>query len=127
MDRKERDIIFTDQCQALMNAIDSRFHRARHRLCHWHINENAPKHFCKLNGNSEFKQMWYCLMKRCDTVDEFEDLWNEMISTYNLGDKKWFSNMYQLRKRWSTAFTNSLFSAGMHATSRSEATNRVII
>ncbi|KAH6838048.1 hypothetical protein C2S53_019171 [Perilla frutescens var. hirtella] len=45
MQEKEPAIIFFDQCQTLMNAIDCCFHSVSHRLCQWHVNQNAPVHF----------------------------------------------------------------------------------
>ncbi|KAH6756898.1 hypothetical protein C2S53_006700 [Perilla frutescens var. hirtella] len=50
MNGKEPQVIFTDPCQAMMNAIDTVFVKAAHRLCQWHINQNAPSHFGSLNG-----------------------------------------------------------------------------
>ncbi|XP_057771005.1 protein FAR1-RELATED SEQUENCE 5-like [Salvia miltiorrhiza] len=126
MHSKQPDIIFTDQCQSLMDAIDSVFPRASHRLCQWHINQNAPSHFGKLNGNSLFKKAWFHYMNGCDTEDEFELTWMCMIDEYGLAQNRWFNTMYGLKKRWSSVFTNQQFCTGLHVTSRSEVTNKVI-
>ncbi|XP_057770848.1 protein FAR1-RELATED SEQUENCE 5-like [Salvia miltiorrhiza] len=126
MHSKQPDIIFTDQCQSLMNAIDFVFPSASHRLCQWHINQNAPSHFGKLNGNSFFKKAWFHCMNGCDTEDEFEVTWMCMIDEYRLEENRWFNTMYGLKKSWSSVFTNQRFCAGLHATSRSEVTNKVI-
>ncbi|KAH6794924.1 hypothetical protein C2S52_005401 [Perilla frutescens var. hirtella] len=123
---KEPEVIFSDQCQALMNGVDYTFKTAAHRLCQWHINQNAPTHFGSLNGNVEFKKLWNRCMNGCETEDEFEEVWQQLIETYELVNNRWFSNMYNLRSRWSSVFTNDRFSAGMHATSRSEVTNRIL-
>ncbi|XP_057808489.1 protein FAR1-RELATED SEQUENCE 5-like [Salvia miltiorrhiza] len=126
MHSKQSDIIFTDQCQSLMNAIDFVFPSASHRLCQWHINQNAPSHFGKLNGNTLFKNAWFHCMNGCDTEDEFEVAWMCMIDEYGLGENRWFNTMYGLKRRWSSVFTNQRFCAGLHATSCSEVTNKVI-
>lgn len=55
MSWKQPDVVFSDQCRVLMNAIDSKFPDATHRLCQWHINNNATKHLGSLNRNKEFK------------------------------------------------------------------------
>ncbi|XP_057802906.1 protein FAR1-RELATED SEQUENCE 5-like [Salvia miltiorrhiza] len=126
MNGKEPTVIFTDQCQAMMKAIDATFKSARHRLCQWHINQNAPSHFGSLNGNVDFKRLWYKCMNRVDTEMEFEETWNEMIETYDLQNHSWFSGIYRLRRRWAAVFSRGIFTAGLLATSRSESTNRVI-
>ncbi|XP_057779660.1 protein FAR1-RELATED SEQUENCE 5-like [Salvia miltiorrhiza] len=126
MSCKEPEVIFTDQCQSLMNAVDIVFTTSSHRLCQWHINQNAPSHFGKLNGSSIFKKAWFHCMNGCDTAGEFEDAWKSMIDQYALGDHRWFNTMYGLKTRWSSAFTNHRFCAGLHATSRSEVTNKVL-
>ncbi|XP_057769371.1 protein FAR1-RELATED SEQUENCE 5-like [Salvia miltiorrhiza] len=62
MHGKEPGLIYTDQALALMKAIDETFTSAKHRLCQWHISQNAPGHFGNLNGNKEFKELWYKCM-----------------------------------------------------------------
>ncbi|XP_057785251.1 protein FAR1-RELATED SEQUENCE 5-like [Salvia miltiorrhiza] len=126
MNWKEPGIIFSDQCQALMNGIDFSFQTSCHRLCQWHINQNAPSHFGSLNGNATFKKTWYYCMNGCETEGEFDSTWQTMITDYELSENRWFGNMYNLRKRWASVYTNDKFTAGLHATSRSEVTNKVL-
>ncbi|XP_075477484.1 protein FAR1-RELATED SEQUENCE 5-like [Primulina tabacum] len=123
MNGKQPQTIFSDQCQAMMNAIGTVFSRSHHRLCQWHINQNTPSHFGSLNGDPSFKKLWYKCMNYCDSVDEFEATWKYMIETYHLDGHRWFNGMYKLRDKWVTAFSDAKFSAGLLATSRSEATN----
>ncbi|XP_057774837.1 protein FAR1-RELATED SEQUENCE 5-like [Salvia miltiorrhiza] len=126
MYRKEPTIIFSDQDKALMNALDNTFCGASHRLCQWHINKNAGKQFGKLNYDKDFKHLWFCCMNGCENAEEFDATWNSMMEEFNLSQNRWFKTMYNLRKRWSSAFTVEKFSGGLHATSRSEVTNKVI-
>ncbi|XP_073049423.1 protein FAR1-RELATED SEQUENCE 5-like [Primulina eburnea] len=126
MNGKQPQTIFSDQCQAMMNAIETIFPHSHHRLCQWHIDQNAPSHFGSLNGDPTFKQLLYKCMTYCESEDEFEATWKYMIVTYNLEDHRWLSGMYKLREKWATAFSNGRFSAGLLATSRSEATNMTL-
>ncbi|XP_075475210.1 protein FAR1-RELATED SEQUENCE 5-like [Primulina tabacum] len=119
MNGRQPQTIVSDQCQAMMNAIETIFPLSHHRLCQWHINQNAPSHFGSLNGDSAFKGLWYKCMNHCDSEDEFESTWKYMIETYDLDGHKWLNDKYKLKKRWSTAFMNGRFSAGLLATSRS--------
>ncbi|XP_057789228.1 protein FAR1-RELATED SEQUENCE 5-like [Salvia miltiorrhiza] len=123
---KEPSTIFSDQDHALMNGLDLTFREASHRLCQWHINKNAAKQFGHLNHDKHFKSLWYQCMSGCETAEEFESTWISMIVEHNLSEHRWFTTMYNLRKRWSSAFTRDKFSGGLHATSRSEVTNKVI-
>ncbi|CAA0814739.1 Protein FAR1-RELATED SEQUENCE 5 [Striga hermonthica] len=126
MNGKQPQIIFSDQCQAMMNAIENVFPNSHHRLCQWHINQNAPSHFGDLNGNSSFKDLWYKCMSHCESEEEFENTWKFMVDSYHLHDRKWFNGMYKLRRKWATTFNNELFSAGLLATSRSQNANKVL-
>lgn len=44
MRKKQPCTIFIDQCQAMANAIEKLFLKTQHRLCLWHIGQNATKH-----------------------------------------------------------------------------------
>lgn len=46
--------IFTDQDQAMSNAIEQMLPNTRHRLCLWHIGKNAPSLLGELNTDTEF-------------------------------------------------------------------------
>ncbi|PIN11369.1 hypothetical protein CDL12_16027 [Handroanthus impetiginosus] len=96
------------------------------KLCQWHINQNAPSHLGNLNCDSRFKQLWNKCMTYCDSEEEFEETWKHMIHEYDLSHHKWLNGMYKLRYKWATAFSNTRFSAGLLAKSRSEGTNSVL-
>lgn len=126
MNGRQPKVVFSDQCLALMNAIDSTFTSSKHRLCQWHISKNAPSHFGKLNGDKAFLKMWNKCMNNVETKFEFDELWSQMVHGLQLCDNKWFCKMYSLRHRWASVFTNGIFTAGLLATSRSEVTNKVL-
>ncbi|KAG8387801.1 hypothetical protein BUALT_Bualt02G0058900 [Buddleja alternifolia] len=71
---KEPETVFTDQCQAMMNVVETVFPCAHHRLCQWHINQNAPSYFGSLNGDTRFKQLWHQCMTYCESEEEFESV-----------------------------------------------------
>ncbi|XP_073137615.1 protein FAR1-RELATED SEQUENCE 5-like [Henckelia pumila] len=79
-----------------------------------------------LNGDSNFKRLWHKYMSHCESEEDFEVTWRCLIDEYNLSGHKWLNKMYTLRYRWSIAFSNHRFSAGLLATSRSEVTNVVL-
>ncbi|KAI3474577.1 hypothetical protein Pfo_029579 [Paulownia fortunei] len=113
MSGKQPEIIFTDQCQAMMNVVETVFLCAHHRLCN-------------LNGDSNFKNLWHKCMSHCESEEKFEVTWKKMIVEYNFNGHKWLNGMYRLRHKWATAFSNRKFSVGLLATSRSECTNSIL-
>jgi hypothetical protein len=104
--------IFTDQDQAMSNAIEKVFPDTHiHRLCLWHIAKNAPSHLGELNSNSEFKYLFNKCQQYCDSQIEFQETWDKMMQKFNLGNHRWFNMMYKIRHKWSTAFTKDSFTA----------------
>ncbi|XP_057770674.1 protein FAR1-RELATED SEQUENCE 5-like [Salvia miltiorrhiza] len=89
MYHKEPSIVFSDQDMAVMNAVDSTFRHASHRLCQWHINKNAVKHFGKLNKDPCFKNQWFRYMNGCESEHEFDMTWSRMIDEHDLSENRW--------------------------------------
>ncbi|XP_028092442.1 protein FAR1-RELATED SEQUENCE 5-like [Camellia sinensis] len=118
--------IFTDQDQAMSNAIQVVFPNTHHRLCLWHISKNAPSHLGELNTNTEFKYLFNKCQKYCDSTLEFQQTWDNVIQKFSLESHRWLNMMYKIRHKWSTAFTKDSFNAKFKASSRSESTNNVL-
>ncbi|XP_012853618.1 PREDICTED: protein FAR1-RELATED SEQUENCE 5-like [Erythranthe guttata] len=108
MGGKQPETIFTNQCQAMINAIEVVFPNS-HTDC--------------VNGISIRMLLLTLCMEFCESEEEFENIWSKMIADNNLYDHSWLNNMYKLRNKWSTAFSKHRFSGGLKATSRSESTN----
>ncbi|XP_056691925.1 protein FAR1-RELATED SEQUENCE 5-like [Spinacia oleracea] len=118
--------IFTDQDAAMNNAINQVFPDSRHRLCVWHLHQNAITRFGALKRDPTFKKTFnYCLYK-CVTVVEFETNWRSMLQQYELIGEEWFTNVYDLREKWCPALSKDFFSAGILSSQRSESTNHAI-
>ncbi|XP_056688482.1 protein FAR1-RELATED SEQUENCE 5-like [Spinacia oleracea] len=118
--------IFTDQYAAMNNVINQVFPDSRHRLCVWHLHQNAITRFGALKRDPTFKKTFnYCLYK-CVTVVEFETNWRSMLQQYELIGEEWFTNVYDLREKWCPALSKDFFSAGILSSQRSESTNHAI-
>ncbi|KAJ1276340.1 hypothetical protein BS78_05G207200 [Paspalum vaginatum] len=125
MSGKHPSIIFTDQCAAMSAAIRIVFPDTRHRLCLWHIYQNAAKHLSHVIGKhpeflAEFKK---CVYEE-RSVTYFDEIWHELLSKYNLVENSWLKNLYGLRAHWAAVFRDS-FIADMISTQRSECMNNV--
>ncbi|XP_074266098.1 protein FAR1-RELATED SEQUENCE 5-like [Silene latifolia] len=118
--------IFTDQDQAIANAIETVYPQTRHRLCQWHIQQNAISHFGKLKGDRLFQDLFNKCLHGCYNETEFEETWRKMLTEYGLVNHSWFKRLYKHRAKWSTALNNQFFSAGILSSQRSESTNHAM-
>ncbi|KAH6801367.1 hypothetical protein C2S52_001831 [Perilla frutescens var. hirtella] len=126
MERKYPVSIFTDQDLAIGTAIEQSFPDTRHRLCLWHLYQNAISRFGNLKANKSFINEFQKCLSGCTNREEFEHCWSSMISTYHLEDNSWFSRLYLLKEKWCTGLNNDFFSAGILSSQRSESTNSAI-
>ncbi|XP_074266754.1 protein FAR1-RELATED SEQUENCE 5-like [Silene latifolia] len=118
--------IFTGQDLAMTNAIKEVYPTSRHRLCQWHVQQNAVSHYGSLKHNRSFQTVFNKGLNGCYSEAEFEDTWRKMISYYGLQDSDWFDRLYTLREKWCTAFNKGYFLAGILSSQRSESTNHAL-
>ncbi|XP_073130235.1 protein FAR1-RELATED SEQUENCE 5-like [Henckelia pumila] len=118
--------LFTDQDQAISNAIEKVFPETRHRLCLWHLYQNAVSRFAKLKSENSFKDAFKKCLSGCVDETEFESCWRSMISEYKLENHPWFNRLYGLKEKWCTGLSKDFFSAGILSSQRSESTNHAI-
>ncbi|KAG6627411.1 hypothetical protein CIPAW_15G125700 [Carya illinoinensis] len=124
MDGNAPKAIITDQDRAMKNAIAIVFPNSRHRFCLWHILKKIPE---KLGSYGTYKTGMKSALMKCvydsQCVDEFEKCWDQLLTTYNLGDNAWLQSLYVEREHWVPAFLKNCFWAGMSTTQRSESMN----
>ncbi|TVU20393.1 hypothetical protein EJB05_36600, partial [Eragrostis curvula] len=116
--RHPRSVI-TDGDLAMAKAIEVMMPGADHRLCSWHIEQNMVK---RLRGNKlkEFRRFIYTHMD----VEQFEREWAEYRSRHKITENDlWMGMLYELRKKWSTAYTKGRYFLGMVSNQRSESLN----
>ncbi|KAH6796316.1 hypothetical protein C2S51_037302 [Perilla frutescens var. frutescens] len=118
--------IFTDQDLAITNALSKVFPDARHRLCIWHLYQNAVSRFGRLKGNKAFNDAFQRCLTGCVNKEEFERCWASMVSVHGLEGNTWFARLYDLREKWCTAYNKDYFSAGILSSQQSESTNNAI-
>ncbi|KAG1326830.1 protein FAR1-RELATED SEQUENCE 5 [Cocos nucifera] len=125
MDDRPPKTIFTDQDQAMANAIAEVFPNTQHCLCLWHIYKNAPSDLGSVNSDQNFHEL-FNKCQGCDSEEEFEETWGKMISEYNAQDNKWLNNLYKFRRKWCIAFNKDTFDGGIKSSQRSDLTNNVL-
>lgn len=102
------------------------FPTTTHRLCQWHLYQNAISRFGHLKSNKDFQDLFKRCMSGCEDEDHFEETWSKMIKDYHLEEQPWFKRLYDLRQKWSTALNKDFFSAGVLSSQRSESTNHAM-
>ncbi|XP_024974745.1 protein FAR1-RELATED SEQUENCE 5-like [Cynara cardunculus var. scolymus] len=126
---KQPIFVIMDQCSAMKQAIALVFTEAMHRLCMWHIIKKVPsKVSVALNQDHVFNKVINKLVWNIHIGPvEFERRWHEMIDQYNLGGDLWFTDLYDIRHSWITAFYKDTSMSGLiKTTSRSESSNSYI-
>ncbi|KAI0527089.1 hypothetical protein KFK09_002687 [Dendrobium nobile] len=117
--------IFTDQDQAMSQAIQIAFPQTRHRLCQWHIMKKLPSKVHCYNSNNKVRGLIYKCFSKCDSEEEFESTWTEMLNEGDLHSHEWLKELHKIRRKWSTAYNKTCFNLGILSTQRSESTNYV--
>ncbi|XP_075112302.1 protein FAR1-RELATED SEQUENCE 5-like [Nicotiana tabacum] len=105
MSEKNPKIIFTDQDAAISKAISLVMPEVYHRLCVWHMEQNAAKHLKQIykryaSFRGDFRK---CIYEYEDEV-EFIDSWNTILDEYNLHENEWLQGIYTLREKLFAAY-----------------------
>ncbi|KAK9663817.1 hypothetical protein RND81_14G000400 [Saponaria officinalis] len=72
----------------------------RHRLCQWHIQQNAISHFGSLKHDRTFQNIFNKCLNGCYSEAEFEGTWLKMIKDYGLDDNAWFKRLYNIKTKY---------------------------
>ncbi|XP_057431809.1 protein FAR1-RELATED SEQUENCE 5-like [Lotus japonicus] len=106
----------TDGHLSMKNAISIVFPRAHHRLCAWHLLQNATRNIKVPGFTQEFQK---CMLIDYE-VGEFKHKWDDLVSKFGVEDNEWVTEMYENRKMWAVAHIRGCFFAGFRTTSRCE-------
>ncbi|TXG65238.1 hypothetical protein EZV62_006513 [Acer yangbiense] len=127
MEGKEPETVFTDQAQAIATAISEVLPNSHHRLCLWHIFQNAAKRLSQVfNEFKTFSKDFKKCVYYPETVEEFELEWQALLDHYGLGENTWLEGLYKLREKWAQVYARSHFCAGMTTSQRSESINKFL-
>ena len=110
---------------SIANAIGKVFLETQHRLCLWHIGQNASKHLSFYLRMREFRTLFNRCLYNCETEQEFQEVWDQLLTMVDLSKNSWLQTLFELRKKWCPAFSKNYFSAGILSTQRSESINNV--
>ncbi|KAL6591971.1 hypothetical protein ACP70R_049663 [Stipagrostis hirtigluma subsp. patula] len=119
MHQKHPKSLITDGDAAMARAIEIVMPNADHRLCSWHIEQNMVRHLRGMKL-SEFRRFIYHAME----IEDFERRWAAFKERHNITESDlWIWRMYELRTKWSAAYTRGRYFLGMQSNQRSESLN----
>lgn len=127
MSGKQPKTILTDQDAAMAKALAIQWPETCHRLCIWHIYQNAATHlsnvFARFKNFS--KDFSFCIYGY-EEEDEFLNAWRRMLEKYELLDNEWLERLFKVREKWALVYGRNSFCANMTTTQRSESMNSVL-
>lgn len=99
MSGKKPQTILIDEDAAIAKAIKLVMPKSHHRICVWHMNQNACKHLAGVvkeykKFNADFQN---CIYDK-EEEDEFINAWNRMLEKYDLQENKWLERLFQKKK-----------------------------
>ncbi|KAL0927840.1 hypothetical protein M5K25_002055 [Dendrobium thyrsiflorum] len=94
------------------------------------IDLNSKSNFRKFNTRTGCPAMIRFVVSQdgvwtCDSEEEFEKTWSEMITEGDLQSHDWLKDLYRIKNKLSIAFNKNYFNLGILSTQRSESTNNV--
>ena len=127
MSGKHPKTILTDQSAAMARAIAEVFPESNHRLCVWHIYQNAAKHLSQVfHSSKEFTDDFSHCMYDYEDEDDWLLAWDNMLQKYSLTDNKWLAGIFEVKEKWAMVYGRHMFTADMKSTQRSESINNVL-
>ncbi|XP_058114567.1 protein FAR1-RELATED SEQUENCE 5-like [Magnolia sinica] len=119
MSGKQPITILTDQDTAMVNALASVMPETYHRLCLWHVYQNAAKHLNHVfKGSKSFQYDFSRCIYDYEEEQEFVNAWNGMLEKYDLMENRWLQDLFKEREKWALVYSNT-FCADMKSTQRS--------
>ncbi|XP_058228602.1 protein FAR1-RELATED SEQUENCE 5-like [Rhododendron vialii] len=83
MDNKRPVSVVTDGDRAMRQTIQKVIPDCRHRLCLWHLSRNDATNIHKPEFQEDFKR---CMQMDYE-IDEFENVWDQVVKRYNTEQK----------------------------------------
>ncbi|KAJ8766697.1 hypothetical protein K2173_004521 [Erythroxylum novogranatense] len=124
---KQPTTVMIDQDAAIAKGLASTWPNTHHRLCIWHIYQNAAIHLSSVFGKyKEFSRDFSACIYDCEEEEQFVSAWNKMLGKYELEDNEWLQRLYHIKEKWASCYGHKIFCADMMTTQRSESMNSVL-
>eukprot|EP00268_Persea_americana_P048001 TRINITY_DN5037_c1_g1_i3.p1 TRINITY_DN5037_c1_g1~~TRINITY_DN5037_c1_g1_i3.p1 ORF type:complete len:852 (-),score=138.98 TRINITY_DN5037_c1_g1_i3:305-2860(-) len=124
MGGKKPQTILTDEDKIMSTAIEEEFPGTVHRICAWHIFQNALEH---LNHVFHDSKSFYDDFSKCmydyDEEEDFLAAWDKMLEQYELRDNTWLTKLFNEKEKWALVYGRSTFSADIISALRNGSMN----
>ncbi|XP_028060810.1 protein FAR1-RELATED SEQUENCE 5-like [Camellia sinensis] len=94
-----------------------------HRLCTWHLMQNAVKHVSSLFQDVGVKSVFSKFMHQIDDEEEFKIQWDQMLDRYDTHNNHWLAQTFGVKEKWGWPYIMNSWAAGMSTTQLSESFN----
>nr|CAD1841459.1 unnamed protein product [Ananas comosus var. bracteatus] len=116
MGGKQLKTILSDQSTAIAEAIGAVWPGSAHRLCVWHIYQNATKHLNHIFESSEsFAHDFSKLLYDFEEEEEFVLAWESLAEKYDLKNNEWFCQLNEEREKWALVYGRETFCADIES------------
>ncbi|KAL3846337.1 hypothetical protein ACJIZ3_003740 [Penstemon smallii] len=127
MNRKRPITILTDQDAAMAKALQEKWPETCHRLCIWHIYQNAASHLSSVFSSfQDFSKDFSSCIYDYEEEEDFIDAWHDMLDKYGLQTNDWLERMFKKKEKWALVYGRQVFCADITSTQRSEIMNSVL-
>ncbi|XP_028067415.1 protein FAR1-RELATED SEQUENCE 5-like [Camellia sinensis] len=123
MSKKTPKTLFTNQDAAMAKAIPIIMRDMSHRLCTWHLMQNALRHVNCLFQDKGVKCVLNRFMFDIEDENEWKMKWGEMLDTYNAHDNHWLKLTFGVKEKWGWPYVRSTWATGMSLTQLSKSFN----
>ncbi|KAJ4783065.1 Protein FAR1-RELATED SEQUENCE 5 [Rhynchospora pubera] len=118
---KHPETVLTDHWLAVENAIGMTWPRANHRLCAWHVHQNAAKYLNHIfQGSKMFSKDFLRCIYDCESEEEFILGWRAMLEKYDLRNNEWLGKLFEDKERWAPPYGRHVFTADVNSSLQCE-------
>ncbi|XP_028122068.1 protein FAR1-RELATED SEQUENCE 5-like [Camellia sinensis] len=113
---------------AMAKAIPIVMPNTTHRLCTWHLMQNALRYANsifkdKAMKDKGMKSVLSTFMYDIEDEEEFTLKWEEMLDKYEVRDNHWLKLTFGVKEKWGWPYVRNAWGAGMSSTQLSESFN----
>ncbi|XP_028061842.1 protein FAR1-RELATED SEQUENCE 5-like [Camellia sinensis] len=121
--RKAPKTLFIDQDAGMAKAIPIVMPDTSHRLCTWHLMQNALKHVNCLFQDKGVKGVLNKFFFHIEDTNQWKLEWAEMLDKYDVHENHWLKLTFAVKEKWGWPYVRSTWAAGMSTTQLSESFN----
>lgn len=121
MSNKPPEVIITDQCDAIQDAIEKVFPQTCHIWRLQSVMKKMPENLSGFSGFQSIENAFSTVVHNSLTQTVFENNWSKIIDKFGLhGRSAWLNMLFCNRHKWVPTYVKNNFCAGMFCTQNSE-------